>query len=137
MKLSLKVEYACRVLGQMGKHYGCKNLIHIEELAQKEAVPKNYLVQILSELRGGGLIVSRRGKQGGYALIRPPEEITLYEIIQVVDSELLERRFTTQGQSGLKVAEVWKTISLAFESMTREYTLKSFSADDTDQMYHI
>ena len=70
MKLSVKVDYACRVLAQLARTYGTDELAHIEELAQVEAVPANYLVQILSELRNGGLILSRRGKQGGYALAR-------------------------------------------------------------------
>ena len=73
MKLSVKVEYACRVLAQLARLHGCGELAHIEKLAKTEAVPANYLVQILSELRGGNLIVSRRGKQGGYALARAPD----------------------------------------------------------------
>ena len=64
MKLSLKVEYACRVLSQLALNYQEGVLTHIDELAQAEDVPKNYLVQIMSELRNGGLIISRRGKQG-------------------------------------------------------------------------
>ena len=70
MKLSHKLEYACRVLAQLGLTYGQGKLAHIETLASAEAIPANYLVQILNELRGAGLIVSKRGKQGGYALAR-------------------------------------------------------------------
>ena len=90
MKLSVKVDYSCRVLARMARMYGTDVLAHIEELARIEAVPSNYLVQILTELRNGGLIVSRRGKQGGYALARPPEEISLYDIVRVIEGDLLE-----------------------------------------------
>ena len=55
MKLPLKLEYACRVLAQLGKAHPTGKLLHIDQLAQTEAIPKNYLVQILSELRSGGL----------------------------------------------------------------------------------
>lgn len=137
MKLSLKVEYACRVLAQLARCYKEGHLTHIEDLAEAEAIPKNYLVQILSELRSGGLITSRRGKQGGYALVREPEKISLHEIIQVVDAELLELRFTKKGQSGPKVAAVWQKISDDFEKTTGQYTLQSFMPDDTSLMYHI
>ena len=125
------------MLAQLGAIQSSNKLIHIEELADLEKVPKNYLVQILSELRAGGLINSKRGRQGGYSLVRPPEEITLYDVIQVVDSELLELNFTTQGQSGAKVAGVWKSISEELERMTKEYTLKSFIPDDSEQMFYI
>lgn len=137
MKLSLKVEYACRVLAQLAHCYQEGQLTHIEDLAKAEEIPKNYLVQILSELRSGGLITSRRGKQGGYALVRSPEDISLHEIIQVVDAELLELRFTKRGASGPKVAEVWQCISEDFQKLTGAYTLRSFMAEDTGHMYHI
>ena len=85
MKLSVKVDYACRVLAQIARLYGTAELAHVETLAKAEAVPANFLAQILSELRDGGLITSRRGKQGGYALARPPEEISLYDIVTLVE----------------------------------------------------
>src|SRR5512140_3058350 len=100
MKLSVKVDYACRVLAQLARHHGNEGLAHIEELARLEAVPANYLVQILSELRNGGLIVSRRGKQGGYVLARPPEKITLYDIVKLIEGDLLELGGSAEGQSG-------------------------------------
>lgn len=137
MKLSLKVEYACRVLAQLARRYKDGDLVHIEDLADAEVIPKNYLVQILSELRSGGLITSRRGKQGGYALIRPPEEISLHEIILVVDAELLELRFSKSGQSGPHVAAVWQRISQDFHDLTSKYTLQSFTPQDGGNMYHI
>ena len=89
MKLPVKVDYACRVLEQLGKTHPTGKLMHIDELAKAEAVPQNYLVQILSELRSGGLITSRRGKQGGYALVKDPSEVTVYAVVRVVDSDLL------------------------------------------------
>ncbi|MFA5263277.1 MAG: Rrf2 family transcriptional regulator, partial [Opitutaceae bacterium] len=76
MKLSVKVSYACRVLAQIARLHGTGELAHVESLSQAESVPANYLAQILSELRDGGLICSRRGKQGGYTLARAPEQIT-------------------------------------------------------------
>jgi Rrf2 family transcriptional regulator, cysteine metabolism repressor len=90
MKLSVKVDYACRVLAQLGRMHDTDELAHIEELARIEGVPANYLVQILSELRNGGVITSRRGKQGGYALARAPEAITLWEVVRLIEGDVLE-----------------------------------------------
>lgn len=90
MKLSVKVDYAGRVLSQLARTYGSDELAHIEDLANAEAMPANYLVQILSELRKGGLILSKRGKQSGYALARDPEEVTLYDIVRLIEGDVLE-----------------------------------------------
>ena len=69
MKLSHKLEYACRVLAQLARTHGQEKLAHIDELAEAEKIPANYLVQILNELRNAGLIISKRGKQGGLRAI--------------------------------------------------------------------
>lgn len=138
MKLSHKLEYACRVLAQLGLSYGEDKLAHIETLATAESIPANYLVQILNELRNAGLIVSKRGKQGGYALARAADKITLVEIVQAVDGELLERNFEDSGHSGERVASIWCDIGACFEAKVREYTLSDFIVKDKDaEMYYI
>ncbi|MBT62848.1 MAG: Rrf2 family transcriptional regulator [Puniceicoccaceae bacterium] len=138
MKLSHKLEYACRVLAQLGRSYGQDKLAHIETLASAEAIPANYLVQILNELRNAGLILSKRGKQGGYALARDPKKVTLIEIVEAVDSELLERNFEDSGHSGERVAAIWREVGQSFESKMAEYTLDDFIVQAADaEMYYI
>ena len=137
MKLSLKVEYACRVLGQLGRTFGSTDLAHIEDLAKAESIPANYLVQILNELRNSGLIISRRGKQGGYALARDPETISLYDIIRVVDGELLELNLSPNGHSGSAVSKVWEDVATAMEARARSYSVADFVTPDDDVMYYI
>ena len=137
MKLSVKVDYACRVLAQLARHHGEGRLSHIEELAKIEAVPANYLVQILSELRNGGLIVSRRGKQGGYVLSRPPEKITLYDIVKLIEGDLLELGGNAEGQSGRRVQQVWRDVRAALEAKTKGYTLDMLMAKGPGEMYYI
>lgn len=137
MKLSVKVEYACRVLARLAAHYGSQELLHIEHLAEEEQVPANYLVQILGELRNGGLIVSRRGKQGGYSLARSPETITIYDIVVVIEGDLIEMNAKHSGRSGGRVAEVWEAIRQAMADKTKEYTLDTLVTDGDERMYYI
>ncbi|MGK0176566.1 MAG: Rrf2 family protein [Lentimonas sp.] len=137
MKLSRKLGYACRVLGQLALYNERGKLGHIDELAEIEEIPANYLVQILNELRNAGLITSKRGKQGGYALSRSPNQIGLEAIIMAVDSELLERKFEVKGHSGERVAGVWDDIGKAFEKTVRCYTLEAFMVRDRSIMYYI
>ncbi len=121
----------------MAKYHGTDELAHIEQLAEAEAVPANYLVQILSELRNGGLITSRRGKQGGYALARPPEDITLYDIVKLIEGDVLELNAAGEGHSGRRVDQVWREVRAALEKACKGVTLEKFGAKKADEMYYI
>ena len=137
MKVSNKLEYACRVLAQLGRTHGQGALVHVEALAEAEAVPANYLVQILNELRTAGLIVSKRGKQGGYALSRAPNRILLSEIVEALEPEMLETKFTNEGQSGERVGEIWGVIGKDLSEKLAAYTLEAFIVSDSGEMYYI
>ncbi|MDX2109538.1 MAG: Rrf2 family transcriptional regulator [Verrucomicrobiota bacterium] len=137
MKISLKVEYSCRVLAQLARWSGRNELPHIESLAEIEKIPANYLVQILNDLRAGGLVVSRRGKQGGYALSRPAAEISLYDIIKAMDGELLGFTERPKGASGKNVARVWDEVIRLFEEKTKATNLDHFLQAEGNAMWHI
>jgi Rrf2 family cysteine metabolism transcriptional repressor len=137
VKLSVKVEYACRVLAHLAGRYGSQELLHIEHLAEKEEVPANYLVQILSELRNGGLIISRRGKQGGYALARSPDAITLFDIVVVIEGDLIEMNTKPAGLSGPRVTEIWEEVRKEMETKAKSFTLDTFVAKENERMYYI
>lgn len=137
MKLSLKVEYACQVLAQLGNYYGRSKLPHIEDLAGAEQIPSNYLVQILNELRTGGLIASKRGKQGGYSLAREPKQITLYQIVCAVEGELLGFNSEGKGASAARTALVWSEIEKAFAEKTQSYTVADLMSDRENSMWYI
>ncbi|NJM55620.1 MAG: Rrf2 family transcriptional regulator [Verrucomicrobiae bacterium] len=137
MKLSLKVEYSCRVLAQLARFYGTGKLAHIEDLARLEEVPANYLVQILNEMRNAGLIVSRRGKQGGYALAKAPEEVSLSEVLQAMEGNLLETNLQTKGESGPLVARIWTDISELLNEKIATITLRDFMPGESREMYYI
>jgi Rrf2 family protein len=137
VKLSVKVEYACRVLAQLARVYGQQDLSHIEALARLEKIPANYLAQILAELRNGGLILSRRGKLGGYALARPPEEVTLFDIAKVVDGELLEMGLQESGESGRAVVRAWRQVQQVMVEELKTINLRSMISDEESGMYYI
>jgi Rrf2 family protein len=137
VKISVKVDYACRVLAEMARLHGTGELARIERLARTEAVPANFLAQILSELRNGGLVTSKRGIQGGYALARPADQISLYDIMKVIDGELIESSGNHAGRSGGRVKEVWADLRATMEEKARSYTLDTLIVKDTAEMYHI
>ncbi|MEX0326760.1 MAG: Rrf2 family transcriptional regulator [Puniceicoccaceae bacterium] len=137
MKLSLKVEYACQVLAQLGYTVNKPELPHIEDLAKAESIPSNYLVQILNELRTAGLITSKRGKQGGYALARNPSEISLYDIMKAVEGEVLAHSPSGEGASSGRTAAIWGEIARQFENSLKEVSVEDFMTTTADEMWYI
>jgi Rrf2 family protein len=87
MKLSNKGLYSLRVLRHIADSYG-KGPLSVAYLSRIENLPLKYLEQILSQLRKSGLLMSTRGKDGGYSLIRPPSEITVGDVIRAVEGPL-------------------------------------------------
>jgi len=123
MKISLKLEYACRALAQIGRIYGSGQLAHIEDISNSEKIPRNYLIQILNRLNKGGILVSKRGKLGGYSLAKRPAEITLLDIAKIVDRELVQTQNHLDGESGVQVAEIWNAISTRFHNALQATTV--------------
>ncbi len=111
MKFSFRLEYACRVLTSLANHYGRPRLARIEDLARDEAVPANYLVRILNDLREAGLLESKRGTHGGYSLARAPEDITLRDIAAAIEPDLVCPVGTQPGVSGPTVTEAFRKLS--------------------------
>jgi len=137
MKISARVDYACRVLVELARRHGSGGLAQIEHLAKAEQVPQNFLGQILGGLRNAGLITSRRGIQGGYALARPPDQISLYDIIIAIDGEVLELSGHHEGATGRRMRQVWEDIRDALAEKTKDYTLDQLLTKKPEEMYYI
>lgn len=85
--LSNKAKYALHATFYLARHYG-EGPILISEMAEKERIPKKFLEVILLELKNQGLLISRKGKGGGYLLRKPPKDITVGQIIRIIDGPL-------------------------------------------------
>ena len=85
--LSQKARYALRALVELGRA-GPDAQLTAGEIASRADAPRKFLEAILLELARRHLIISRRGKFGGYALARPAEEISFADVIRVVDGPL-------------------------------------------------
>ena len=121
----------------MARLHGSGDFTQIEHLAKAEAVPVNFLAQILCELREAGLIASKRGIQGGYALARSPDQITLCDIMKAIDGELIGFSGSHEGRTGRRMKEVWTELRTVLEEKTRECTLESLVTKSGSEMYHI
>lgn len=124
-------------MAEMARLYGTGELAQIEQLARTEAVPANFLAQILIKLRDHGLIASRRGNHGGYALSRAPEEISLYDILLAVEGRCLHLSGNFDGRSGRRLKQMWDEISEALIKKTKSYTLDQLTSKAPEEMYYI
>lgn len=89
MKLSRKGEYALRALIclGLGEVFGRKQL-RVAEISSSDNIPEKFLEQIMNDLRDGGFVEGQRGRNGGYRLSRPAEQISLGQIIRHVEGPL-------------------------------------------------
>jgi Rrf2 family protein len=89
MRITKKGEYALRTLIQLGiaNKLG-RDVLSVSELAHSENLPYKFIENILQELRRDGYVESKRGKEGGCRLAKPMKEITIGEVVRLIDGRL-------------------------------------------------
>ena len=85
--LSQKAKYALRALLVLAQEGDDKPVL-IADIAERHNLPKKFLEQILLDLKHHGLVQSRRGKHGGYCLLRPASEISFGQVVRIIDGPL-------------------------------------------------
>jgi Rrf2 family protein len=90
VQVNAKVDYALRALTELANV--APGPMKAEAIARAQGIPPKFLENILLELRHAGIVLSQRGAEGGYRLGRPANEITLADVIRVVDGPLANVR---------------------------------------------
>jgi Rrf2 family protein len=85
--LSQKCKYALQALLVLARDPG-ETLLLVSDIAERENLPKKFLEAILLELNRNGLVRSRRGRGGGYALAKDPKAITFGQVVRIMDGPL-------------------------------------------------
>lgn len=93
--LTQKTRYSMLSLIRLAKEFG-KGTLMINEIAESEKIPKRFLESILLELKKNGYLGSKLGKNGGYYLIKKPEEINLLEIVRLFEGSIALLHCTSQ-----------------------------------------
>ena len=87
MKITYKGDYSLKAMLNLALHYN-KGVLPIQELAKKGDIPYKFLEQILLSLKRGGFVGSKRGVNGGYFLAKPPENITVGDVIRFIEGPI-------------------------------------------------
>ena len=88
MKLTFRSEYALLALVHIARSQGEGGHVSAPAIAEARGIPLKFLEQILLVLKRGNFLHSRKGKGGGFRLARPPEAISLAEVIRLIDGAL-------------------------------------------------
>lgn len=132
MKLSTRTRYGVRLMTALAQNYG-KGTVFLKDIAKGENISEKYLSLIIIPLRGVGLINSVRGAHGGYNLAKEPSQITLKEIVDVLegDCSLVDCVKNPSSCSRVPICashDIWEmvgnTISKALSSITLDMLAK-------------
>jgi len=135
VKVSTRGDYASRALLSLALHGDAAGPTSVRDIAERTALPQPYLEQILLALKGAGLVRSKRGVGGGYVLARPPEQITLSDIVSAVDGPITLGDFGLPHQNGACDHEgqcvllaIWGTVGEQMRKLLDDMNLADIAA---------
>ena len=133
MRISAKTDYAVRALLELAAAESPP--LKRDEIAGAQAIPVKFLESILAELKHGGIVSSQRGADGGYWLARPADEITVAEVMRVVEGPLAsvrEQRPEDLEYEGTAehLREVWVALRANMRDVLENTTLADIVGND-------
>jgi len=131
ISVTSKSRYAVVALAELAR--SGERPVPIAQIAERREMPVQFLEQLFSTLRRDGLLLSQRGVRGGYTLARPPEEITVLEVVQALDGKV--------GQEADEAGGIWRegveALRGVFTSTTIADIARREAAEAGAGMYHI
>jgi Rrf2 family protein len=144
MKISAKTEYACIAMLELASRHGSGEPVRIRKIAERHGVPPRFLVQILLQLKGAGLVHSTRGAAGGYHLNRSPEEISLGEVMRIIEGAGKSNGTVTSASPDSPavkaLVQAWSDIDAVQREMLNKISFADLlerARNHDDRMYYI
>ncbi len=132
MRLTGRIVFAIRAAAEL---VGQPGFVPLDEIAERQDLPADYVRSALSDLRRTGIVATRRGRVGGYKLARPASEVTLADIIRAVDGPLTvvmgERPDDLEydgAAAGLE--DVWLAVRRAERQILESVTLQHLTSGE-------
>lgn len=139
MKLSTKGRYGVAAMYDLALHYG-QGPISLKSVAQRQAISEHYLEQLMGALRKAGFVMSVRGAQGGYILTRDPSQITVGDIIRVMEGPIAPVDCLLGNSPDCKRAEicvtrgVWAKVRDSISQVLDSISLADLSKDEVNRI---
>ena len=155
MRFSTKGRYAVRALMDLALFYD-RGPVNLQSISERQEVSGDYLEQILRKLRNAGLVRSMRGPRGGFMLSRPPEEVTVWDVVNSLDEGAMPAPCVAAEKQGEEICGrrphcaahfMWKDLAKHMEEFLRARTLRDLcdearklcaqAAPEHRHMFHI
>jgi Rrf2 family protein len=133
MKFGVGVDYSLKALLMLAERYPTGQPTRVEEVAESQAIPENYLRRLLIELKRGGLVASQKGPSGGYMLARPAARISMADVVQIIEGEYLPVECLDDGNSvcprdnPCAMRDVWREVRDSVIRILQGVTLQALS----------
>lgn len=142
MNVSAKVEYACLAVLELAARHDAREPVRIRDIAETHGIPSRFLVQILLQLKSAGLVSSVRGATGGYQLAKDPADITLQEVMSVVDSQSAQIKSSAAHATPTTrvLLQCWKRVAAKEREMLSGITFADLAKQlegAAQEMYYI
>jgi len=140
--ISAKTEYACIAVLELSASYGSGEPVRIRSIAESHGIPSRFLVQILLQLKSAGLVSSTRGASGGYQLAKDPQDITLGDVMSVVDGQPGEiaTNASAETQSSRVLLDTWSRVAEVEREMLSDVSFADLIQkvnESSETMYYI
>jgi Rrf2 family protein len=146
MKLSTRSRYGVRLMLELALN-NTRSSVYLKEIAKEEEISEKYLSLIIIPLKAAGLVNSQRGAHGGYSLARSASEITLKEIVEVLEGDTclvdcVKNPSACSRSDTCASRDLWTTLSDSISQTLGSFTLedlarKSREKGQSGAMYHI
>ncbi len=135
MQVSAKADYAIRALLELAVTPPGSGFTSVEVLAGRQQLPTKFLESILTGLRKDGIVISRRGAEGGYQLARPADRISIAEVIRSVDGPLagvrgLRPEDTTYDGAAASLPDLWVALRAAVRHVLEGVSLAELASGE-------
>ncbi len=139
MKLSVRSDYAARAVLTLARHFPSEEPRRVEELAAEHGVSRNFLGQILIELKSQHIVRSVRGNQGGYVLARTPAEITLGDVVRCIHGQVFDTPALNDGNCPPELRHAWERIKASMKATADSITFQQLVEESAakEKMYYI
>ena len=137
MRLTQKSKYAVRALMELAlDERDCP--LGVAEIARRQRIPERFLEQIFGDLRRAGMLESHRGAHGGFCFSVPPEEITVLDVVEMLDGEIRPARCSAGGTCYIAdsplctTSKIWDEARVALEGVFGRYTIAEIAAEERE-----
>ena len=142
VRVSAKTEYACIAMYELASSHAAGEPVRIRTIADEHGIPSRFLVQILLQLKGAGLVISTRGAAGGYQLSRSPDDISLGAVMAVIEGpdENAPASATRESAASVVLQATWGEVSQVVREMLQSISLSELVAkvrQQSENMYHL